>query len=70
MVAELASRVGLHHQPTLYYVPSAAPNSFCVGHGADAALAVTDGLLRRLKRREVAGCWRTRWAIYAPATPP
>ena len=55
MVAELASRAGLHHQPTPYYVPSAAPNSFCVGHGADAALAVTDGLLRRLKRREMAG---------------
>jgi heat shock protein HtpX len=55
MVAELAARAGLHHQPTLYYVPSAAPNSFCVGHGADAALAVTDGLLRRLTRREVAG---------------
>lgn len=55
MVAELASRAGLHRAPALYYVPSAVPNCFCVGHGADAALAVTDGLLRRLTRREVAG---------------
>jgi heat shock protein HtpX len=55
MVTELAARARLHHAPTLYYVPSAVPNSFCVGHGAEAALALTDGLLRRLTRREVAG---------------
>jgi heat shock protein HtpX len=55
MAAELAARAGLHHAPALYYVPSVVPNCFCVGHDGDAALAVTDGLLRRLTRRELAG---------------
>lgn len=55
LVGELAARAGLHHAPALYYVPSAALNCFCLGHGEDAALAVTDGLLRRLTYREVAG---------------
>ena len=31
------------------------PNCFCVEQGRDAALAVTDGMLRRLTRRELAG---------------
>ena len=55
MVQELAERAGLHPVPALYYVPSPVPNCFCVGQGSDAALAVTDGMLRRLARREMAG---------------
>ena len=55
MVDELTERAGLHHRPELYYVPSQVPNCFCVGHGRDAVLAVTDGLLRTLTRRELAG---------------
>ena len=55
MLAELVERAGLHHAPALFYVPSGVPNCFCVGHGEGAALAVTDGLLRRLSYREVAG---------------
>jgi heat shock protein HtpX len=55
MLDELAARAGLHHPPALSYVPSAVPNAFCVGHGSEASLALTDGLLRRLTRREVAG---------------
>jgi heat shock protein HtpX len=55
MVDELAERGGLHSRPALFYVPSPVPNSFSVGHGSAAALAVTDGILRRLTRREMAG---------------
>jgi heat shock protein HtpX len=50
----LAQRAGVDITPTLYYVASSVPNAFAVGRGADAALAVTDGLLRRLTSREVA----------------
>ncbi|MGZ4538979.1 MAG: zinc metalloprotease HtpX [Blastococcus sp.] len=55
IVQELSERAGLHSVPALYYVPSPVPNCFCVGQGRDVALAVTDGMLRRLARREVAG---------------
>jgi heat shock protein HtpX len=55
MVQVLARRAGLPAAPALYYVPSPVPNAFAVGRGEDAALAVTDGLLRRLSSREVAG---------------
>jgi heat shock protein HtpX len=55
MAARLTARAGLNRAPALYYVPSAVPNCFCVGHGDDAAIALTDGLLRRMTRREVAG---------------
>jgi heat shock protein HtpX len=54
IVDRLTERAGLPHRPALYYVPSSTPNSFTVGRGADAALATTDGLLRRLTRREIA----------------
>ncbi|MGY1805938.1 zinc metalloprotease HtpX [Blastococcus sp. SYSU D00669] len=54
-VAVLAQRAGLPAAPTLYYVASSVPNAFAVGRGDDASLAVTDGLLRRLTSREVAG---------------
>lgn len=55
MVQALTERARLHREPALYYVPSLVPNCFCVGQGSDVVLAVTDGLLRRLTRREVLG---------------
>jgi len=55
MVQRLADRAGVERLPTLYYVPSAAMNAFTVGHGDDTALAITDGLLRGLTRRELCG---------------
>jgi heat shock protein HtpX len=55
MLRELTERAGLQSTPALYYVPSAVPNCFCVGEGRDVALAVTDGMLRKLTRRELAG---------------
>jgi len=55
IVEELGDRAGLGSTPGLYYVPTALPNAFAVGRGADAALAVTDGLLRLLDRRQLTG---------------
>lgn len=52
-VAELAKRAGLPRAPTLYYVRSSIMNAFAVGSSEQAAVAVTDGLLRALSLREV-----------------
>ena len=52
---ELARRAGLPRVPTLYYVPSRMVNAFAVGSREDAAIAVTDGLLRTLDTREATG---------------
>lgn len=55
VVHGLAERAGLPTVPTLYYVPSPVLNAFAVGHPGDAGIAVTEGLLRQLRLREVAG---------------
>ena len=55
IVQELSRRAGLTHVPTLYYLPQRMPNAFAVGTGGQAAIAVSDGLLRRLSLEEVAG---------------
>src|SRR5690242_17918174 len=55
LVDQVAERACLHHRPALFYVPSRVPNCFCTGHGRGAVLAVTDGILRTLTRREMAG---------------
>jgi len=54
-VAELARRAGLRRPPRLYYVPSSLTNAFATGSGDDAALGVTDGILRRLTGRQLVG---------------
>jgi heat shock protein HtpX len=41
--------------PRLYYVPSAMLNAFAVGSPRDAAIALTDGILRHLDLRELTG---------------
>ena len=51
----IADRGGLPAVPRLYYVPSSMLNAFPVGRPHDSALAVTDGLLRVLSLREMAG---------------
>ncbi len=51
----LARRAGLDHPPELYYVPSQVLNAFAVGNRRYAAIAVSDGLLRHLDRRELLG---------------
>ena len=55
LVDVLAERAGLHRRPALYYVASPVANAFVAGRQGEAALAVTDGLLRLLNGRELAG---------------
>lgn len=55
LVEELAQRAGLAAVPGLYWLPSPLMNAFAVGRPDHAAIAVTDGLLRRLTARELAG---------------
>lgn len=52
---ELAARAGLPRAPELWYVPSRVPNAFAIGRPEESAVCVTDGLLRLLTPREVAG---------------
>ena len=51
----LVNRAELTRVPTLHYVPSRTLNAFAVGTQENAAVAVTDGLLRILNPRELAG---------------
>ncbi len=55
LAAELARRASLAEAPALAYVPSQSPNAFSVGSRRSAVIALTDGLLRSLSRRELAG---------------
>lgn len=55
LLQEIADRAGLPTTPRLYYIPSRMVNAFSVGHRDDAALAVTEGMLRALNRRELIG---------------
>jgi heat shock protein HtpX len=55
VLATLAERAGLERIPRLYYVPSTMLNAFAVGGREDAVIAVTDGILRTLSLRELAG---------------
>ena len=55
IIEHLAARAGLERAPALYYVPSAMMNAFAVGRREDAVIGVTDGLLRALNLRELAG---------------
>jgi heat shock protein HtpX len=50
----LAERAGLERVPRLYYIPSDIMNSFSTGTRDNAAVAVSDGLLRRLSLQETA----------------
>jgi heat shock protein HtpX len=55
LVTALSQRANLEHVPRLYYIPSRMMNAFSVGSHDDAALGITDGMLRRLSLRELAG---------------
>lgn len=55
MVQELTVRAGLP-MPRLYIIPSDSPNAFATGRSpAHAAIAVTEGILRLLRREELQG---------------
>ena len=55
IVAWLAHRARLPSVPRLYYVPTRMMNAFTVGEREHSAIGVTDGLLRALNLREIAG---------------
>jgi heat shock protein HtpX len=55
VVERLSARAGLARRPRLYYIRSPILNALAVGHRDDAAIALTDGLLRTLSLRELAG---------------
>ncbi len=55
MLNELSKRAELTHVPQLYYLPSPVMNAFTTGRPSEAAIAVSDGLLRRLTPRELMG---------------
>jgi heat shock protein HtpX len=54
LLGKLAQRARLPALPILYYVPSRIMNAFTVGTQTEAAIAITDGLLRQLTLRELA----------------
>lgn len=55
ILRELAARAGLPHLPRLYYLPTRVMNAFATGRREDASIVLSDGLLRRLELRELAG---------------
>lgn len=55
LVEEIAARAGLPAVPALHYVASPLINAFALGRRDQAAIALTDGLLRALAPREIAG---------------
>jgi heat shock protein HtpX len=55
IIAELASRAKLPAIPKLYYVPTQVLNAFAVGRKEDAAIAITDGLLRAMSPQQIQG---------------
>ncbi len=55
IVQALSKRAGLSAPPQLYVIPSPTLNAFAVGTPSHYSLGVTEGLLRRLDFRELAG---------------
>lgn len=55
LLRTLSERASLPRTPRLYIVPSLTLNAFAVGSPDNSAVAVTEGLLRRLTMREIAG---------------
>jgi heat shock protein HtpX len=51
----LSARAELPKRPLLYVIPSLSLNAFAAGKPDHAAVAITEGLLRQLTLREVAG---------------
>lgn len=54
-VGAVSRRAGLPAPPELWYIASSSLNAFAVGSRRQPAIAVTDGLLRSLTLRELAG---------------
>lgn len=54
-MVELSRRAELDKVPALYYVPSKMMNAFAVGSPDKAAIGLTDGILRGMNGRQLAG---------------
>jgi heat shock protein HtpX len=55
LVDVLAWRAGLAHRPDLYLIPSMTLHAFAAGTPARPAIAISEGLVRQLSLRELAG---------------
>ena len=55
LMRQIAERAGLPVIPVPHYVPSPMVNAFAVGSRQRCAIALTDGMLRSLTLRELAG---------------
>lgn len=55
LVDVLTHRAELPYRPALYVIPSMTLNAFAAGSPKHSAIAITEGLLRRLTLREIAG---------------
>jgi heat shock protein HtpX len=55
LIRHLAAKADLPAVPDLYHVPSKMMNAFAVGRKNDSAIALTDGLLRNMNMRQLAG---------------
>jgi len=55
VLSELSERAGLETTPSLFVIPSLTLNAFSVGTQQNAAIALTEGLLRKLTLRQTAG---------------
>lgn len=52
---KLADKAGIKDIPPLYYLPSQVLNTFTIGLKKDTCIVISDGLLRSLNYRELAG---------------
>ncbi len=55
IVRTLSDRAGLSAAPRLYIIPSPTLNAFAIGKASNYSIGVTEGLLRRLDLKELAG---------------
>lgn len=55
LIRELSQQAALDAAPRLYWIPSSMVNAFTVGNRDDAAIGLTDGILRVMTVRELAG---------------
>ncbi|MEE4255213.1 MAG: zinc metalloprotease HtpX, partial [Desulfuromusa sp.] len=55
LVEQLAQRAELENLPSLYYLPIRQPNAMAVGSREEPYIAISQGLLRMLSQRELAG---------------
>ena len=54
LLERLSQKAGLQTLPSLFYLPSNIMNAFTTGSPKNAAIGLSDGLLRRMNTREIA----------------